>query len=188
MRRENPELFGNSEISIGLWVGGSAAPNTLQKAYEELDKFIHGEMFRNPIQVEKCPWCGTAIFPREKSSDEREPGVHYGPEHFSLFCPEETCPFHERLPVEVVDENLYENPPTLLLATVDKFARLPWVKETGKFFGNGHVRPPELIIQDLLDIKKQCALSWVFEPMGTTKGVFLGYTGKREWLTGKAAC
>ena len=30
------------------------------------------------------------------------------------------------LPLEVVDEGIYETPPTLVIGTVDKFALMPW--------------------------------------------------------------
>jgi len=41
------------------------------------------------------------------------------------------CP----LPILTVDEPIYRRLPAFLIATVDKFARLPWVGETGAFFG-----------------------------------------------------
>ena len=56
------------------------------------------------------------------------------------------------LPFNVVDEALYKLPPTLLIATVDKFARLPWEERAGAFFGGKKNRPPELIIQDELHL------------------------------------
>ncbi|MBY8854154.1 hypothetical protein K7G98_40340, partial [Saccharothrix sp. MB29] len=38
-------------------------------------------------------------------------------------------------PVLVVDEEIYRHPPSLLIATVDKFAQLPWKGETAALFG-----------------------------------------------------
>lgn len=35
----------------------------------------------------------------------------------------------------VVDEEIYRRPPALLIATVDKFARMPWKGETEMLFG-----------------------------------------------------
>ena len=62
------------------------------------------------------------------------------------------CEFTERkapkegLPVMVVDEEIYRRPPSLLIATVDKFAQMPWKGETQMLFGkvNGGVRPARL--------------------------------------------
>ena len=35
----------------------------------------------------------------------------------------------------VVDEDIYRRPPSLLIATVDKFAQMPWKGETQNLFG-----------------------------------------------------
>ena len=44
------------------------------------------------------------------------------------------------LPVLTVDEPIYRRLPAFLIATVDKFAGLPWVGETGAFFGTWTVQ------------------------------------------------
>lgn len=73
--------------------------------------------------------------------------------HFFMFCPHEDCNFTNRLPIQVIDEELYENPPTLLFGTVDKFAMMPWDARIGAFFAcNSKNRSPELIIQDELHL------------------------------------
>lgn len=41
----------------------------------------------------------------------------------------------EGLPVMVVDEEIYRRPPSLLIATVDKFAQMPWNGMTQMLFG-----------------------------------------------------
>ena len=48
----------------------------------------------------------------------------------------------EGLPVVVVDEEIYRRLPTLLIATVDKFAQMPWKGEVQMLFGrvNGLLR------------------------------------------------
>ena len=87
--------------------------------------------------------------------------------HFELFCPQESCFFNHvgALPVQIVDEELYANPPTLLFGTVDKFAMLPWKQEIGAFFGIGSSnRAPELIIQDELHL--------ISGPLGTIVGLY----------------
>ena len=52
----------------------------------------------------------------------------------------------EGLPVVVVDEEIYRRLPTLLIATVDKFAQMPWKGEVQMLFGqvNGYLRAPRL--------------------------------------------
>ena len=47
--------------------------------------------------------------------------------------PNTDCDF-ARLPVYVVDEDIYRVRPTLVIGTVDKFAALPWRPEVGNLF------------------------------------------------------
>ena len=69
------------------------------------------------------------------------------------------------MPCNVVDEALYDRPPSLLIGTIDKFARLAWEKRTGSFFGVGNrQRPPELIIQDELHL--------ITGPLGSVAGLY----------------
>src|SRR5665648_1240821 len=55
----------------------------------------------------------------------------------------------------MIDDAIYEKPPTLLLGTVDKFSMLPLRPEAQKIFGiyNGRKKTsPDLIIQDELHL------------------------------------
>ena len=61
IRRENPDLFGESSISIGLWIGSSSTPNSLSEAEAALDRLTSGAVRENPFQVLSCPWCGTRL-------------------------------------------------------------------------------------------------------------------------------
>src|SRR5205814_10244123 len=59
----------------------------------------------------------------------------------------------EGLSLAVVDEAIYDNPPTLVIGTVDKFAMMPWRPEARSLFGLTHdYSPPDLIIQDELHL------------------------------------
>ena len=74
-----------------------------------------------------------------------------------LKCPNNLCEFSDEdgLPVEVIDETIYEKPVTLLIGTVDKFATLIWKPEARTLFGlknTSRITPPELIIQDELHL------------------------------------
>ena len=87
--------------------------------------------------------------------------------HFELFCPQESCFFNQqgKLPIQIIDEELYACPPTLLFGTVDKFAMLPWKKEIGAFFAAGSDnRTPDLVIQDELHL--------ISGPLGTMVGLY----------------
>jgi len=66
--------------------------------------------------------------------------------------------------VKVVDEEMYDNPPTFLIGTIDKFANLAWDDRAGIFFGNETTIPPPLIIQDELHL--------VSGPLGTVAAIY----------------
>ena len=167
--------LGDEKITIGLWIGGEHTPNTNKNATENLKKLNNSDKFSlktnkdkyNKFQVLKCPWCGTKMV-KEVIDDKlvSSPfGYRMSRGKFQLFCPQEACPFEASLPIQVVDEELYDNPPTLLFGTVDKFAMMPWRKETGNFFAaHNENRPPELIIQDELHL--------ISGPLGTIVGLY----------------
>lgn len=155
--------LGKNPITIGLWIGGTHIPNKNEDADFHLDKlrkvssyyYVRNEKERhNKFQVLKCPWCGTKMVKDDK--DKRlvgEWGYSMSGKHFYMFCPHEDCVFTKKLPIQIIDEELYDAPPTLLFGTVDKFAMLPWDGRIGAFFGIGSDnRAPELIIQDELHL------------------------------------
>jgi superfamily II DNA/RNA helicase len=160
-------LLGKEPITIGLWIGGSHIPNKnegLGGAKEHLDRllavkdhfYVRSEKDRhNKFQVLKCPWCGTKLVKDDK--DKRLVGswgykMRDG-RHFYMSCTHEDCDFTARLPIQIIDEELYDKPPTLLFGTVDKFAMLPWDARIGAFFAvDSNNRAPELIIQDELHL------------------------------------
>lgn len=133
----NTLLLGDEPISIGLWVGSAASPNTLEQAKQSLDdgKLQH-------FVFTHCPWC---------DGEFTESNFKVSDTGFAIVCKNEACQFHDKpLPCQVVDEVLYQKPPTLLVATLDKFAQLTWQEKSNSFFAAA--RPPELIIQDELHL------------------------------------
>ena len=60
------------------------------------------------------------------------------PRNLEIRCANISCDFagNRALPVLTVDEPIYRRLPAFLVATVDKFAGLPWVGECGAFFGH----------------------------------------------------
>ena len=159
--------LGKEQISIGLWIGGTHIPNKndggKNSASYHLDKlrnvsnhyYVRNEKERhNKFQVLKCPWCGTKMVKDDKNKKlVGEWGYSMRGKHFYMYCPHEDCDFTNNLPIQIIDEELYSNPPTLLFGTVDKFAMMPWEGQIGAFFGVGNKnRTPELIIQDELHL------------------------------------
>ncbi|MFF5300662.1 helicase-related protein [Streptomyces sp. NPDC013161] len=164
LRRHTPEL-GSEEFSVGMWVGRSATPNKLAEAdvrlaelRANLDKRLATE---NPVQLHACPWCGTRLDARDYAVDEEARRMH-------VRCPGEDCDFADGLPVHLIDEAVYAARPTLVIATVDKFASMPWRPETAALFNrddpNDSTPPPELIVQDELHL--------ISGPLGTLTGLY----------------
>jgi hypothetical protein len=152
MRREQPEKkLGHEPISVGMWVGEGLSPNIFATAQQ----IVMSAVGENAPALQKlvldcCPWCRRPF----------SPAVNFvaTSKCFAFRCDNPDCDFGKPesvdayLPCNVVDEALYQDPPSLLLSTVDKFARLPWEERAGAFFGLNGNRPPELIIQDELHL------------------------------------
>lgn len=168
--------LGNERITIGLWIGGNHTPNKNQEAKECLDELSRATVKNlkykkdkfNKFQVLKCPWCGTKMT-KEVVRDRLVGDWGYQQDahlRFYLKCPNQTCCFCDaKLPIQIVDEELYAAPPTLLFGTVDKFAMMAWKKEVGSFFAvDSNNRAPELIIQDELHL--------ISGPLGTMVAMF----------------
>jgi hypothetical protein len=143
LRRADEATWGTEPIRIGLWVGGRVTPNHTDDAERWLGQQRRGSAPRgrsSPHQLTTCPWCGSRI------EAGRDITVHPVYRRTLVVCPDVECPFgtlggHDQpddrkgLPVLVVDEEIYRHPPALLIATVDKFAQLPWRGETAALFG-----------------------------------------------------
>lgn len=165
LRRQHPAELGDEPISVGLWVGEATSPNKYVAARERFDELRDAGETDERFLLDRCPWCGTEIVPREHHTDDSLYGITATDRSFAFNCPSTKCEFHEHLPVQVVDSGLYGLPPTFLLGTVDKFAQLAWVPESGVLFGHtAGRRPPSLIIQDELHL--------LTGPLGTTVGLY----------------
>jgi len=156
IRRKDVSLLGEGQFTIGLWVGQDLSPNrfTGPAGSKALFTQMMGEQEPvNRFQLYKCPWCGTRIVPSSYQDDSKFYGVRADETSFSFYCPTITCDFNNELPVNTVDEALYKHPPSFLIGTVDKFARLAWVERANVLFGIGRkTLPPSLIIQDELHL------------------------------------
>lgn len=165
MRFDDERLDEAPEFSIGLWLGNTTTPGTFKQAEKQLRDVRQQSKPDNPFQLLACPWCGTPIMPRHKSTKDRAYGVKASAYGFEFFCTDDGCPFSDTLPVQVVDEGIYANPPTMLVATVDKLARLAWISDGSRMFGIDTVcDPPSLVIQDELHL--------LSGPLGTIVGVY----------------
>ena len=192
-RVESADRYGDWPFEIGLWVGKAATPNLLGCKGDGLSDSARTKVRQykadsrgkpSPVPLENCPWC-------------REP---FGPESFALLpnddeprelrivCMNFECDFSgdRPLPILAVDEPIYRRLPAFLIATVDKFASLPWMGPSGALLGGADrydkggfygvtdtgrgtrlpapLPPPDLVIQDELHL--------ISGPLGTMAGLY----------------
>lgn len=167
LRSSDARVAGMAPFSIGLWVGNEATPATAAEAKHALERLRKAARPEeaNEFQLESCPWCLARLVPKKYSDDASRYGMRMVGRDVVIHCTSTDCVFSKELPLAVVDSVLYENPPTILLATVDKFARLQFKPEAGRLLGlNTIYRQPSMIIQDELHL--------LSGPLGTTVAVF----------------
>lgn len=134
-QREYPK-YGSEPISIGFWVGGGVTPNKFDDLKENPEKPYEARRQRNLIykQLLTCPFCGKPLTEDEFYIDTEKKTVE-------IYCGDRDCMFYKysqnkmQIPVYLVDEQIYSKCPTIILSTVDKFARLPWDPKTNSIFG-----------------------------------------------------
>ncbi len=172
IRAKNSEKFGIKEFSIGIWVGKDVTPNTINKAKESYDDMLYhnADPSKYKFLLQACPFCRAQIGPISYQQAKQNMlfldksyrplrilGVHRGEKGIKLHCPDKLCEFNKALPIYCVDEDIYQNRPSLIISTVDKFANLIWNENARSIFGlndegERQTNPPTLIIQDELHL------------------------------------
>jgi Helicase conserved C-terminal domain len=191
-REKDVAKLGQWPFEIGLWVGMAATPNRMGRKGEPDQSTARARTlaFKNddhrpsPIPLENCPWCGQKFtrnsFYLKPNSDQ--------PQDLKIVCVSRDCAFKgdRALPIVAIDQPLYRRLPCFVVATVDKFAGLPWVGHIGALFGKVErydregfygpcdpaggaalekpLLPPDLIIQDELHL--------ISGPLGTMAGLY----------------
>lgn len=170
IRKENESIFGKEIISIGLWIGGSASPNKISDAKEELNRLNDSSFItQNKFILVNCPWCNEEMGNKEKENTLVR-GYKWLNNRFEYVCSNNDCYFSdekEPLPITVIDEVIYEKIPSLIIGTIDKFASIPWSNQAINIFNNQNnpkVLPPDLIIQDELHL--------ISGPLGSVAGIY----------------
>jgi hypothetical protein len=201
LRQDAPERLGAWPFEIGLWVGKAATPNRMGEvgdsdkttARSKTIAFQNSSRKAPPIPIETCPWCGTKFKPSTflMVRTTADGGIQIDtnhPDQLRLKCSSLTCRFRgpTTLPIVAVDEPLYRRVPCFVIATVDKFASLPWTGASGALLGGADrhdaagfygpsdpgigqnlataLAPPDLIIQDELHL--------ISGPLGTMAGLY----------------
>jgi hypothetical protein len=192
-RQRNADRLGDWPFEIGLWVGRAATPNEMGRrgdgnensARARTIAYKNNSQKASPIPLEDCPWCGAKFTP---NSFNLVPNPDQ-PTDLRITCANRACDFTRNtpLPILAVDEPIYRRLPCFLIATVDKFAAMPWTGPVGGFFGKaerydqhgfygpchpnvglpipgGSLPPPDLVVQDELHL--------ISGPMGTMVGLY----------------
>ena len=135
VREKAAPKYGTEPISIGFWVGGGVTPNNFDELKDSPENPGEAARKRKLIyrQLLSCPFCGTELKEENFEIDHDRKSV-------SIYCSDRNCVFHKykgrkSIPVYLVDEEIYARCPTIILSTVDKFARLPWDVSTNALFG-----------------------------------------------------
>ncbi|MGW2081074.1 helicase-related protein [Streptomyces sp. NPDC001939] len=193
LRSQREETLGSDRFSIGIWVGSDSTPNKNADAVKAL-RALEREGRENPFLLLRCPWCAAQMGPVKsvdspssaaggrgrtagrKPKEKQNPVAGY--EEYRgrvLFqCPDTNCQFStpkRPLPVYVVDDDVYDCRPSLVIGTVDKFAQLAWNPHARALFGLGKTgqrdySPPALVIQDELHL--------IAGPLGSMTGLYEG--------------
>lgn len=192
-RQQDVDLLGEWPFEIGLWVGKAATPNRMgakgdgdgESARAKTIAFKNNDRKPSPIPLEECPWCGAKF---KAVSFQLLPNPDQ-PTDLRVACVNRQCAFSrgQPLPILAIDEPIYRRLPCFMIATVDKFAAMPWTGEVGAFFGRaqrydkngfygpcdptkgqtlpgGGLLPPDLVIQDELHL--------ISGPLGTMVGLY----------------
>ena len=139
IRRANITKWGDHSFTIGLWVGQKSTPNSTEESAAAIEaaRDQRHSGASTPAQLTTCPWCGSEIIAGRDIDVRKDVGrtiIYCGDKYHS-------CEFSRGksngfgLPVVVVDEEIYRRPPSILIATVDKFAMMAWKGQTRTLFG-----------------------------------------------------
>lgn len=148
LRREaldnGDKSLGTEPFTIGLWVGNKVTPGTTEDSHKAIEAIRTPGQYTaglaSPAQLTSCPWCGSEIVPG------RDIAVDKASNRTIIYCGDNRsrCDFskgkssrqpHPGLPALTVDEEIYHRPPSMMIATVDKFAMMAWRGQVRTLFG-----------------------------------------------------
>ncbi|MGG7643908.1 DISARM system helicase DrmA [Rhodovulum sp. YNF3179] len=143
--------LGETPFTIGLWVGNKVTPGSTTDSHQIIEARRGSQRSdfgaATPAQLTSCPWCGSDVL------EKRDIEVDKDRKRTAIYCGDKKgrCVFskgrssrkaHPGLPVVVVDEEIYHRPPSMMIATVDKFALMAWRGEARTLFGRADTECP----------------------------------------------
>jgi hypothetical protein len=120
--RSHRECWRDCEVSLRPLVDGASSQSAFQATL---------------LPLTECPWCGVRLCVGDLEFDELRRVL-------VTRCPNEACIFNVApttgdfkagIPISFVDEELYRWCPSLIVATIDKFATLPFKPDAKALFG-----------------------------------------------------
>ena len=142
IRKAATSKWGKNPFNIGLWVGNKSTPGTTEESHKAIEESRNpkGKAGASPSVLTNCPWCGEKI---GEGRDVEVRRVKGDIGKTTVYCGDilGQCDFsrakskNEGIPVVVVDEEIYRRPPSMLIATVDKFAMMNWRGQVRNLFG-----------------------------------------------------
>jgi hypothetical protein len=120
----NDRKLGGARFSIGYLVGSGVTPNKISPDLHQ--RFVRHGVEPRLKRIFKCPFCSAEV---DLSYDQDNKVVEHR-------CLSANCPGgKQRLPIYVVDSDVYRFLPTVIISTVDKLALLGQQQRFSNLFG-----------------------------------------------------
>jgi hypothetical protein len=117
------ENLGGARFSIGDFVGGNVTPNKIDT--EEHNRFTQRGVDKRYQRIFECPFCDSDV------TLAYDPGLQL----IKHVCSNGSCIYKDRLPIYIVDYDIYRFLPTVIVSTVDKIALLGFNQRFANIFG-----------------------------------------------------
>ena len=117
------ENLGGARFSIGDFVGGNVTPNSIDN--DEHARFVSNGVDTRYQRLFDCPFCDSRV------QLEYDAGIRL----IKHVCTNSSCRYRDRLPIYIVDYDIYRFLPTVIVSTVDKIALLGFNQRFANIFG-----------------------------------------------------
>lgn len=118
IRKKDDLLKDKGVFSLGYYVGDSNTPNKIEKKLIDILKYSTQKELNDKYKIiEKCPFCGS------KNID-----IVFNEDNLTLqhICKNEHCTSDGRIPLYIVDREIYRYLPTVIISTIDKIAAISY--------------------------------------------------------------
>jgi hypothetical protein len=117
------ESLGGARFSIGDFVGGNVTPNSISESDHK--RFVANGVDKRYQRIFECPFCDSPV------------NLDYDKEIRLIkhVCSNARCQHKDKLPVYIVDTDIYRFLPTVIVSTVDKIALFGFNQRFANIFG-----------------------------------------------------